>query len=101
MATLLSAQDIVNALDRLPEWSGGVEGLVRSVQLSDEQHLSAQHQVMQRADAMNHHPDIERSGGQTRFTLSTHSAGGVTALDLALAAEVDDVVNHVRSGGEG
>lgn len=38
------------------------------------------------AEAANHHPDILVHGwNRVRITLSTHSAGGVTELDLELA----------------
>lgn len=99
MATLLDAQVIAQALTRLPEWSGGPAGLIRTSRLTEDQHVEVQRDVMERADAMNHHPNIERSGDQTRFTLSTHSAGGVTALDLALAPEIDSVLRAVTGSG--
>jgi 4a-hydroxytetrahydrobiopterin dehydratase len=42
------------------------------------------------AEAHNHHPDILVHDWNTlRLTLSTHSAGGLTAADFDLAAELD------------
>jgi 4a-hydroxytetrahydrobiopterin dehydratase len=42
------------------------------------------------AEAANHHPDILVHGwNNVRLTLSTHSAGGLTAADFALARELD------------
>ncbi len=41
------------------------------------------------AEAMDHHPDIDIRWRTLRFVLSTHSAGGLTALDLDLAARID------------
>ena len=44
------------------------------------------------AEAANHHPDILAHGwNRVRVTLSTHSAGGITDLDLALAAKIDSI----------
>jgi 4a-hydroxytetrahydrobiopterin dehydratase len=44
------------------------------------------------AEAENHHPDILVHGwNKVRLTLSTHSAGGVTDADLALAGKLDDL----------
>ena len=41
------------------------------------------------AEAADHHPDLMVSWDSVRVTLSTHSAGGVTDKDLALAALID------------
>ena len=46
--------------------------------------------VAEAAEAANHHPDILVHGwNKTRITVSTHSAGGVTQLDVDLARAVD------------
>lgn len=44
------------------------------------------------ADAADHHPDIDIRYTTVTMTLSTHSAGGITAKDLALAAAIDGLV---------
>ncbi len=45
------------------------------------------------AEAAGHHPDILVHGwNNVRLTLSTHSAGGVTEADLALAARIDELI---------
>jgi 4a-hydroxytetrahydrobiopterin dehydratase len=44
------------------------------------------------AEAMDHHPDIDIRWNTVTLTLSTHSAGGITELDLALAGQIDAVV---------
>ena len=41
------------------------------------------------AEAANHHPDLELGWGYVRIKLTTHDAGGVTAKDHALAAQID------------
>lgn len=40
------------------------------------------------AEAMNHHPDIDVRWRTVTFTLATHSAGGVTQLDVELAHQI-------------
>ena len=47
------------------------------------------------ADAADHHPDIEIRFNRVLITLSTHSAGGITALDLEMAEALD----HATSAG--
>ena len=47
-------------------------------------------EVAEAAESANHHPDIlVHSYNRVRLTLSTHSAGGITDADLALAATID------------
>ena len=41
------------------------------------------------ADAMDHHPDIDVRYTTITLTLSTHSAGGLTAKDFDLATKID------------
>jgi 4a-hydroxytetrahydrobiopterin dehydratase len=41
------------------------------------------------ADAAGHHPDIAIRWTTVTMALSTHSAGGLTAKDFALAAEIE------------
>lgn len=41
------------------------------------------------AEAANHHPDILIKWRHVTLTLSTHDAGGLTAKDFDLAAQID------------
>ena len=41
------------------------------------------------AEAMNHHPEWSNVYRTVRVHLTTHDAGGLTASDTALAAEMD------------
>jgi 4a-hydroxytetrahydrobiopterin dehydratase len=45
--------------------------------------------LVEPAEAMNHHPDLEISWDTVTVSLSTHSDGGVTAADFELAAKID------------
>jgi 4a-hydroxytetrahydrobiopterin dehydratase len=38
---------------------------------------------------MGHHPDLEISWDEVTVTLTTHSAGGLTANDFELARRID------------
>ena len=44
------------------------------------------------AEAAWHHPDLAVSYGSVEVSLRTHSAGGITDKDLALARKLDEVV---------
>lgn len=48
----------------------------------------------------NHHPDLGVHYSSVDVTLSTHSAGGVTAKDVATAERLERaVLNHPEKGG--
>jgi 4a-hydroxytetrahydrobiopterin dehydratase len=49
-------------------------------------------QVAAAAEAANHHPDIQVHGwNKVRLDLSTHSEGGLTEADFAMAARIDSL----------
>ena len=43
------------------------------------------------AEAMDHHPDLEVGWRRVRVRLSTHSAGGITELDVELARKAEAI----------
>ena len=43
------------------------------------------------AEAAYHHPDLAVTWGRVTVKLSTHSAGGITDKDFALARSIEDV----------
>jgi 4a-hydroxytetrahydrobiopterin dehydratase len=45
--------------------------------------------IAELAEAANHHPDIDIRYNRLRVALTTHDAGGLTQLDLDLAARID------------
>lgn len=45
--------------------------------------------VALKAEAMNHHPEWFNVWSRVEVTLSTHDAGGLTELDIELAAFMD------------
>jgi len=44
------------------------------------------------AEAAYHHPDLAVTWGRVTVKLSTHSAGGITDKDFALARQIEDTV---------
>jgi len=51
--------------------------------------------VADEAETMNHHPDVDLRWRTVTFTFATHSAGGVTQLDVELAHRVLAVAKQV------
>jgi 4a-hydroxytetrahydrobiopterin dehydratase len=90
----LSADELAAALPGLPLWSGDVTGLHRSVELpSFRDAVAAIGAIADVAEEMDHHPDIDLRWRTLHLTLVSHSAGGVTELDLELARRIDAVVD--------
>ena len=86
--TLLNADEIAAGLPEGWRHEDGV--LVHDRTLDDFAGAMAfANAVAGAAEEANHHPDILVHGwNRVRLTLSTHSEGGVTALDLALAGRI-------------
>jgi 4a-hydroxytetrahydrobiopterin dehydratase len=80
-------------LDRLPAakgWERHGDMLVRSWQFpSFRRALEFVNQVAALAERLDHHPDIVLSYRTVRLELLTHSDGGLTDRDFALAGEVN------------
>ncbi|MEV6767171.1 4a-hydroxytetrahydrobiopterin dehydratase [Nocardia sp. NPDC051030] len=86
----LSEDDLAKALIDLPEWTRTGDSITRTVEASSFlAGIELVRRVAGAAEAANHHPDIDIRWRRVTFTLSTHDAGGLTALDVALAREID------------
>ncbi|HEY7704224.1 MAG TPA: 4a-hydroxytetrahydrobiopterin dehydratase [Acidimicrobiia bacterium] len=48
-------------------------------------------QVAELSEGANHHPDIAISWNRVTLRLSTHSEGGLTGRDIALAGQIDEL----------
>jgi 4a-hydroxytetrahydrobiopterin dehydratase len=73
------------------EWSREGEAIVREYKLADfAAAIAFVNRVAELAERANHHPDILVHGwNRVRLELSTHSRGGLTEADFALAGEID------------
>ena len=75
------------------DWRQEGDALVRDFKFKDfAEAMSFVNQVADAAEERNHHPDILVHGWNTvRLTLSTHTKGGVTDADRALAEQIDSL----------
>lgn len=101
MTTLLDASLIADTLQSLPGWQGDPTGLWREVHLTPEQDAELRRQVAVDADAMDHHPELSEVPGGTRIELRTHSAGGVTELDVIMASHISDLAHRLSADEPG
>ena len=100
--TVLSGDEVDAALtEQGLRWAREGDELVANVKLHDfKAALAFVNAVGDAAEAANHHPDIDIRWNTVRLALSTHSAGGLTLLDLALAQVIDQLRPDVRSTEE-
>ena len=90
MPERLTDQQLNEGLRSLPDWRREGDTLRRSIEAADfPAAIRLVVAVAEAAEAMDHHPDIDIRWRTLHFALSTHSAGGLTALDLDLAAQID------------
>ncbi len=99
---LLSQHDVDAGLARLhPDWVGSTEHLHRAVEFADAEGATEfVNQVGPISDEMDHHADLALRWRWVDIDLSTHSVGGVTELDLALAQRIDEVAAALLSAGQ-
>ena len=88
---LLPDEEVDRALaGDLSAWTREGDAITRTVTApSFMDGIALVHRVAEAAEAMNHHPDIDIRWTRLTFTLSTHSAGGLTENDLELAGRID------------
>jgi 4a-hydroxytetrahydrobiopterin dehydratase len=88
---LLPAADVDTALaEQHSSWTREGDVLLTSVKLRDfAAALEFVNAVGAAAEAANHHPDIDIRWNTVGLALTTHDSGGITELDLALAADID------------
>lgn len=76
------------------EWTREGDAIVRNVKLRDfDDAIAFVNRVASTAERHDHHPDILVHGyNQVQLSLSTHSAGGLTELDFAMAGHFDELL---------
>ena len=79
------------------DWRREGDTIVRDVELAVHRAMALANKVADAANEANHHPDILiHDYKHVRLTLSTHSAGGITENDLALAQAIDGLSPRTR-----
>ena len=98
MPRRLDDQEIARERTTLDGWFGGPYSMSRLVQTASFKTVIAIiNQVADVAEELDHHPDIDIRWRTVRFAVTTHSAGGLTDLDIALARRIDAIVRSATS----
>jgi len=83
------------------DWTGDTEALRRSIEFAD---FDVASEFVNRmgpiSDEMDHHADLSLRWRWVDIVLSTHSSHGVTELDLALAARIDELASELSAAAD-
>jgi 4a-hydroxytetrahydrobiopterin dehydratase len=91
---VLSDEQVDAALPELAGWERAEGALRRRVKFPTFMAgIDAVRRVAERAEAADHHPDINIRWRTVTFMLVTHAAGGITENDLAMARQINEVVD--------
>jgi len=89
---LLDDAEIEARLSALPGWERSGEAIAKSFGCGDfVGSVKFVASLVEPAEGMGHHPDLELSWDTVKVTISTHSEGGLTAADFELAEKVDAI----------
>lgn len=90
MATTLTSEQARAELAATPGWELDGGQITRTVTRKDfRDALLYLNAIGYLAEQANHHPDILVSWNKVTLTLVTHSAGGLTGNDFALARQIN------------
>ncbi len=90
MAELIKADQLKIRLKKIPEWELEKKHIERTFEFDDfSEAIDFVNGVAEVADDEEHHPDIDIRYNKVRLVLTTHSKGGLTDLDFALAERID------------
>ena len=88
--THLDDDQIDARLGDLPGWERLGDEIVKTFELpSFPDAISFVTRVADRAEAADHHPDLDIRYRKVRVALTTHDVGGLSDLDFDLATEIE------------
>jgi 4a-hydroxytetrahydrobiopterin dehydratase len=101
MTRLLDLQEVARQLADLPAWRWADDALHCRYDAPDfRTAVRLVGAVAEVAEEMDHHPDVDLRWRRVQFGLSTHSAGGVTQLDVELAHRIAAEAAALGAGAE-
>jgi 4a-hydroxytetrahydrobiopterin dehydratase len=86
----LSESEIQARLTAMPGWSYGSHAISKQYRFKDFMAaIGFINRIAPLAEAADHHPDMLINYSRVTFSCSTHSQGGVTEKDFALARRIE------------
>jgi 4a-hydroxytetrahydrobiopterin dehydratase len=95
---MLDESQIDMKLSAVPEWRLAGREIRRTVSAPDfPTAIRIVDEIAERAEELNHHPDIDIRWRTLHLALTTHDAGGLTEADFSLAGDIDAIAErHLR-----
>jgi 4a-hydroxytetrahydrobiopterin dehydratase len=89
---LLPDSEIDSRLAELDGWEWRGATIAKTFELADfVGSVEFVGKLVEPAEAMGHHPDLTVSWNKVGVSITTHSAGGLTANDFELAKRIDGI----------
>ncbi len=87
---LMAADEIHQRLEEVDGWERSGNSIRKQFKLDDfVGSVRFVDRIVEPAEDMGHHPDLEISWNTVTVKLSTHSEGGLTEADFELAGRID------------
>jgi 4a-hydroxytetrahydrobiopterin dehydratase len=87
---LLSDSEIEERLGGLEGWSREGDAIAKTFENGDfVGSVRFIDSLVEPAEGMGHHPDLELSWDKVKVTITNHAEGGLTANDFELAGKID------------
>lgn len=94
MSDLLETDELAVALKKCPEWEYENKAIIRTVEFEEfNDAIDFVNDLAEIAEEAQHYPEITIRHSKVALKLTTHDAGGLTELDIALAQRVDNLVD--------
>jgi 4a-hydroxytetrahydrobiopterin dehydratase len=87
---LLEDSEIERRLGDLPGWERQGDAITKTFERGDfVGSVRFVDSLVEPAESMNHHPDLEISWNEVKVSITNHAEGGLTEADFALAGEIE------------
>jgi 4a-hydroxytetrahydrobiopterin dehydratase len=87
---LLSDSDIDQRLGQLEGWTRDGDAITKTFENGDfVGSVKFVDALVEPAEGMNHHPDLELSWDKVKVKITNHAEGGLTENDFELAGKID------------
>jgi 4a-hydroxytetrahydrobiopterin dehydratase len=87
---LLSDSEIEERLTGLAGWSRDGDAITKTFENGDfVGSVKFVDSLVEPAEGMNHHPDLELSWDKVKVSITNHEEGGITGKDFELAQKID------------
>lgn len=93
MPEVIDKETVQERVQSLEGWKKEGNTITRTFQFDNfVQSMDFVNKLVEPAEAMQHHPDIEISYNTVKLSLTTHSEGGLTDNDFRMAEKINALI---------